>query len=53
MDCRIWGPYSGGYEELYLLGYKAVYPVENQKTFQRNMLPSFSGFKNKSIKKPA
>jgi hypothetical protein len=46
---RIRGSHSGGYEELYLLGYKAVWPVENQPTFRRNMSPPSSESKNKQV----
>jgi hypothetical protein len=42
---KIWDSHSGGYEELYLLGYNAVYSVESQPTFRRNMSLS-SGLKN-------
>jgi hypothetical protein len=39
--------------ENYLLGYNAVYSVENQLMFRRNILPQSSGSKNKPSKKPA
>jgi hypothetical protein len=51
--CRIWNYHSGGYEEFYLLGYKAVYSVERQPLFRRNMSPPYSGSKNMPSKKPA
>jgi hypothetical protein len=35
------------HEEFYLLGYNAVWSVEIQSTFHTNMLPLFSGSKNK------
>jgi hypothetical protein len=38
---RIWGSHSGGYEEYYLLGYKAI---ESQSTFRRNISPPSSAF---------
>jgi hypothetical protein len=41
------------YEELYLLGYNALYSAEFQPTFQRNISPPSSGSKNKPNKKPA
>jgi hypothetical protein len=34
--CMISGSYSGGYEGFFLLGYKAVWPVESQPTFLRS-----------------
>jgi hypothetical protein len=34
-------------EEYHLLGYNAVQSVESQPTFRRNILPPFSGSKNK------
>jgi hypothetical protein len=40
---RIWGSHGGGYEEYYLLGYNAVYTVESQPTFRRNISPLSSG----------
>jgi hypothetical protein len=36
-----------------LLGYKPVYSVESEQTFRRNILPPFSDWKGKPIKKPA
>jgi hypothetical protein len=39
-------------EKYQLLGYKAVYSVENQQTFRRNISPPSSGSKNKPSKKP-
>jgi hypothetical protein len=42
-----------GVEVFYLLGYRAVYSVENDLTLRRNMLPPSSGWKNKPNKKPA
>jgi hypothetical protein len=45
--CRIWGSHSGGYEEYCLLGYNAMYSVESQLTFRRNISPPSSGSKNK------
>jgi hypothetical protein len=41
------------FEEFCLLGYNAVYSVESQPTFQRNISPPFSRSKNKPSKKPA
>jgi hypothetical protein len=41
------------YKEYYLLGYNAVYSVENKPTFRRNISPRSSGSKNKPNKKPA
>jgi hypothetical protein len=38
-------------EELYLLRYKAVYSVEIQPTFRRNVSRQYSGSKNKPSKK--
>jgi hypothetical protein len=38
---------TGGYEEFYLLGYNAVYTVEYQPTFRKNMSPPSSGSKNR------
>jgi hypothetical protein len=49
--CRIWGSDSGGYDEFYLLGYNAVYSIESQPTFRKNMSPPSSGSKNKQSKK--
>jgi hypothetical protein len=40
-------------EEFYLLGYNAVYSVESQLMFRRNIAPPSSGSKNKPSKKPA
>jgi hypothetical protein len=40
-------------EEYYLLGYSAVYSVESQPMFRRNISPPSSGYKNKLNKKPA
>jgi hypothetical protein len=40
----ILGSYSGGYEESYLLGYNAVWSVESQSTFWRNMSPPSSWY---------
>jgi hypothetical protein len=48
----IWGSHSGSYEEYYLLGCNAVYSVENQSMFGRNILPPSSG-SNKQSKIPA
>jgi hypothetical protein len=41
------------HEEVYLLGYIAVYSVESQPTFQRNMSLPSSGSKKGPSKKPA
>jgi hypothetical protein len=50
--CRIWDSHSGGYEELYLLGYNTLQSVESQPTFRRNIsLPSLVS-KNEPSKKP-
>jgi hypothetical protein len=49
-------PYGGPNmkcKELYLLWYNAMYSVESQPTFQRNVSPPSSGSKNKASKKPA
>jgi hypothetical protein len=35
--CRISGSDSAGYKEFYVLGYNAVYSVENPPTFLRNI----------------
>jgi hypothetical protein len=40
-------------EELYLLGYNAVYFVESQPIFQRNISLPSSELKSKPSKKPA
>jgi hypothetical protein len=40
--CRILGSHSGGYEEFYLPGYKAMWSIESQLMFWRIMLPPFS-----------
>jgi hypothetical protein len=42
---RISGSHSGGYEEYHLMGYNAVYSVECQPTFRRNISPPSSGSK--------
>jgi hypothetical protein len=34
---------SGEYEEIYLLGYNAVWTIENKRTFRRNIPPFFQG----------
>jgi hypothetical protein len=39
--CRVWGSHSGHYEQLDPLGYNAVYSVENQPTFRRNVSVDF------------
>jgi hypothetical protein len=39
-------------EEFYLLRYNAVQSVESQQTLRRNISPTFSGLKNKAVKKP-
>jgi hypothetical protein len=31
LKCRVWGFHSDGYEDLYLLGYNAMYPIESQQ----------------------
>jgi hypothetical protein len=49
---RIWDSHRGHYEESCFLGYNAVQPSKLQPTFQRILLPPFSGFKSKTIKKP-
>jgi hypothetical protein len=40
-------------KEFYLLGYNAMWSVEIQPIFRRNMLPPSSRSKNKPGKKPA
>jgi hypothetical protein len=40
-------------EEHHLVGYNAVWPVESQPTFRRNLSPLSSGSKNKPSKKLA
>jgi hypothetical protein len=50
---RIWGSHSGGYEEYYLLGYKAVQSVESQPKFRKTISPPVFGSKNKASEKPA
>jgi hypothetical protein len=52
-NCRILGSHSGGFEGFCLLGYNAVYSVESQSMFRRNISPPSSGSKSKAIKKPA
>jgi hypothetical protein len=47
---KIWGSQSSGYKESYIVGYNAVYPVENQPMFRRNLSPASSGAKNKTSK---
>jgi hypothetical protein len=49
---RNWGSHTIGYEVLYLLTYNAVYSVESQPTFRRNISPPSSG-SNKPSKIPA
>jgi hypothetical protein len=44
--------HSVGYEEFSLLGYNAVYYIESQLTFRRNMLPPFSQLKSEPGEKP-
>jgi hypothetical protein len=43
VTCRIRGSHSGGYEDLYLLGYNAVYSVEGHSTFRRSISNPSSG----------
>jgi hypothetical protein len=43
---------KSGYAEFYLLGHNAMYSVESQPTFRRNLSPPSSGSKNKLSKKP-
>jgi hypothetical protein len=50
---RIWDSRSGGYEEYYLLGYKAVYYTESQPTFRKNISPPSLESKNMQNKKPS
>jgi hypothetical protein len=45
--------YIMDFEELHLLGYNAVYCIESQPAFQRNLSSPSSGPKNKPMKKPA
>jgi hypothetical protein len=40
---RIRGSHSGSHEEYYPLEYNAVYSVESQPTFRKNISPSSSG----------
>jgi hypothetical protein len=42
-----------GGEELYLLAFNAVYSVESQAMFRKNMLLPSSGQKNKLSTRPA
>jgi hypothetical protein len=49
---RIWGSYSGSCEEFCLLGYKAIWSVESQPTFQRTMSFPSSGSMNNLSKNP-
>jgi hypothetical protein len=51
--CRVLGSHSGGCEEVYLLRYNAVYSVESQPKFQRNISSPSSESKNKPRKRPA
>jgi hypothetical protein len=44
---RIWGSHSGDYQQFCFLAYNAVYYVESQQTFRRNMTPPPSRSKNK------
>jgi hypothetical protein len=39
----IWDSDNGGYEEFCLLAYNAVWSVQSQPTFQRNISPPFQG----------
>jgi hypothetical protein len=48
---RSWTNWGTG--ELYILVYNAVWSVENQPTFRRDMSLLFSGSRNKPSKKPA
>jgi hypothetical protein len=47
--CSVWVLH----EELYLLGYNAVYSDESKPTFRRNMSPPSSGSRNKALKMEA
>jgi hypothetical protein len=51
--CSVWCSHSSGCEELHPLGYNAVYFVESQPTFRRNVLPPFSGSNIKPSNKSA
>jgi hypothetical protein len=42
---RILGSDSSHYEEFFLLGYNAMWSVESQQMFWRNMSPPSSGLK--------
>jgi hypothetical protein len=49
---RIWSPHNGGYGDFYFLASNAVYYIESQLMFWRNMsLPASESYK--SNKKPA
>jgi hypothetical protein len=49
---EIRGSHTRGCKEFCLLGYNALYSVENQPTFRKNLSPTSSGLKNKPCKKP-
>jgi hypothetical protein len=53
---EIWmtlGSHTGGYEEFYLLEYKAEQSGESQPTFRKNISPPFSESKSKLFLLPA
>jgi hypothetical protein len=43
----ILGPRSSDYKQVYLLGYNALWSIENKRSFRRNMPPFSSEAKNK------
>jgi hypothetical protein len=53
IQCDISDSYSGDYEELCLLKYKAVYPGESQSAFRKKILPLSSGSTSKQHSQPA
>jgi hypothetical protein len=53
IDCWIWGPHNGGYEEFCLLGCNTMWSTEKHPVFWRNVLPPSSGLKNEPSKIPS